>query len=196
MERRKKAYFGLLTLLAVSVLLVTATGVYLLMTDASDESHPPADAPSDLCAIVGDDLAASLVPRASRSTGSVYSQGPDAACQWDSAEPGSGDYGSLWVRILRYGQVSGEDGSSYADGVFGDDCDAIVSNYQATTTGGLGDEACVATETSGTGGTAFADLVVRHGADIVWVRYYVNPGAGVDVRQRVVDVAARVLAGV
>lgn len=196
MERRKKAYLGCATLIVVPVLLSVAAWGYTRLMDASDEAHPPADAPADLCAVVGDDLAATLVPHAVRTTEAVYSNGPDAACQWDTDESRTGGYGSLSVRILRYGQIGGDDGPSRADGAFGDDCDAFISNYEGIGLSGLGDEACTASEMDSTGGTAFADLVVRKGADLVWVRYYVNPGEGIDVDQRVVDVAAKLLAGV
>lgn len=191
MKPRKRPYLGCAALIVAPVLLIAVFWGYQRLTDASDRDHPAADAPADLCASVGDDLAATLVPDATRTAGATYSSGPDAACQWDTAQPRTGGYGSLWVRILRHGQVSGVDGTSRADGVFGDGCEAIVSNYQATGLAGLGDESCVATEDSADG-TAHADLVTRRGADIVWVRYYVNPGE--DVRQRAVDVAAKVLA--
>lgn len=195
MKRKKKGYIGCAVLLVAPVLLSVALWGFGELMKASDAAHPPADAPADLCAVVGDDLAEKLVPNAVRTAEAVYSRGADAACQWNTRQPVTGDYGSLSVRILRYGQVSWEDGPWVADDEFGEDCEALVSGYESAELGGLGDEACVATDTDSTGGTAFADLVVHRGADLVWVRHHVNPGEGVDVGQRVVDVAATLLAG-
>ncbi|MRH89257.1 hypothetical protein GFY24_17685 [Nocardia sp. SYP-A9097] len=109
---------------------------------------------------------------------------------------GSNTYGFLHVRLLRYGRVGWSSGSDLASDALAESCEntAIGGRFQGAH--GLGDEACVAYQDEGAGGTGFGSAILRRGADLVWVDYYTNPGTTDQARRAVTDVALAALAGV
>jgi hypothetical protein len=178
----------------VVIVAITAFGYLQLVGEEPADPQPAPTAPDDLCAVVGEDLVAQLLPGELRlgETGN-YSEGPDASCAYDSATD-DGGYGHVNMRLLRYGESDGVDGVTRADETFGDGCDAAISNIESTAQPGLGEEACIAAAEDSSG-TAHGDVVVRRGADLIWVNYWVNPGSASDAEEAVLGLAEKLLSG-
>ncbi|MFE6858090.1 hypothetical protein [Nocardia sp. NPDC057668] len=187
----------LLWAVAVVVLVFAALGIYVKVVAAVERARPAAAAPPDLCAAVGTSLFEKLVPEAVPLADANYSSGPGAACDYVSARGGSGSemYGSLHVRLLRHGQVNWDTGSERAAAYLADLCRATAMGGKFSATTAFGDEACAVSTVDG-GGTAYASAVVRLGADLLSVNYYVHPGGAAQAQRAVEETVAAALEGV
>lgn len=194
---RSAIVFGCALPLAVVVLAIAAISVFALVQRESDKDNPAAAAPVDLCAIIGADRLEAAVPYGERKSEASYSTttaaNGDAACVYstrDKTPANATSYGALNARILRHGQVSGLSGVDRAKETLTSACESLNS------TSGIGDESCVNEDQPDSGGTAGAQLVVLRGADVFWVRYYVNPGADANPRRVVTEIAQQMIANI
>ncbi|KAA8888608.1 hypothetical protein F3087_16585 [Nocardia colli] len=191
--------WGCLLPLAIMVLVVAGFAVYLKLQSKSEQSHPAAAAPPDLCAAIGPAMFERLVPSGVPDTKASYSSGSDAACDYSTADGrpvGSDTYGYLHVRLLRYGQIGWKSGADLADDAQTSACAGSASAGPYHGASGLGDKACAVYSDEGPGGTAHGSMVMRRGADVFWVDYYTHPGAANRAERAVTEVAQAALAGV
>jgi hypothetical protein len=185
--------------MAAVVLVIAGSAFLPKLLDAINDADPSAAAPPDLCAAIGPALFERLVPDGVPVTEAIYSSGSDAACEFRTAnnsQVGSDTYGSLQVRLLRYGRSGWNSGPDVASDALTESCDNTAIGGRFHGARGLGDEACVAYQDEGKGGTALGSAVVRRGADLFWVDYYTHPGTVGQAEQAVTDVASASLAGV
>ncbi|MEV0463615.1 hypothetical protein AB0I30_13805 [Nocardia tengchongensis] len=167
--------------------------------DAIDDADPPAAAPHDLCAAIGTALFERLVPGGIPLTETTYSSGSDAGCDYRTAnggQVGSNSYGSLHVRLLRYGRVGWYSGSDRASHALAESCDGTGASGRFHGVPGLGDESCSAFEDEGADRTGRGSAIVRRGSDLFWVDYYTHPGTGDQAERAVTEVALASLAGI
>lgn len=191
--------WGCLLPLAIMVLVVAGFAVYLKLQSKSEQSHPAAAAPPDLCAAIGPALFERLVPFGARDAGASYSTGSDAACGYRTAKDtpiGSDTYGYLQVRLSRHGQIGWKSGSDHAADVHASACAGNATAGPFRGASGLGDKACAVYTDEGSGGTGLGSTVVRRGADVFWVDYYTHPGTANQAERAVTEVAQAALAGV
>ncbi|WP_433657748.1 hypothetical protein ACQPW1_38890 [Nocardia sp. CA-128927] len=191
--------WGCLLPLALMVLIVAGFAVYLKLQARSEESHPPAAAPPDLCAAIGPALFERLVPFGVPETASIYSSGSDAACAYSTADGrpiGSNTYGFLRVRLLRYGQIGWDSGADRAADALTSACKSSASAGQFHPSSGLGDSSCAVYSDPDQGGTAHGSVVFRRGADLFSIDYYTHPGTAEQAERAVTEVARAALAGV
>ncbi|WP_330251677.1 hypothetical protein OG874_36985 [Nocardia sp. NBC_00565] len=190
---------GCLLPLAAVILMVGGFAAYVKLLSWYEDSHPPAAAPPDLCAAIGSGLFERLVPDGVPESKAIYSSGPDAACEYYTAEDrpiGSDSYGFLGVRLLRYGQVGWDSGAERAADALVESCAGSSVAGQFHTTSGLGDAACAVDSDEGEGGTGKGSAVVRRGADLFWVNFYTHPGTAEQARQAVTETALAALQAV
>ncbi|MEV2221574.1 hypothetical protein AB0E01_17040 [Nocardia vinacea] len=174
-------------------------GLYIKILSMYEESHSAAAAPPDLCAAIGTGLFEHLVPEGVPDPKGTYSSGSDAACQYRTAADRSIDsdtYGFLGVRLLRHGQVGWDSGADRAADALTSSCANTALAGQLHTTSSLGDAACTAYNDEGKDGTATGSVVVRRGADLLWVDYYTHPGTARQAQQAVTETTLAALAGV
>lgn len=178
-------------------MIAAATG-FVMLGDRYTRSHPPAAAPADLCSAIGIPVFERLVPAAARVTEATYSSGGDAACYYITRDspPGNDGYGLLHVRLLRYGGFFWRSGTARASNALDHVCDGPAVAGQLHDATGLGDEACAADSDEGPGGTGASSVILRRGADVIWIDYSRHPATTAQTQQAVVDVAMAALAGV
>lgn len=194
-EKRGTKVWGCLIPLVAVVVIGAAFTVYLLMQQKSERDDPPAAAP-DLCVVLGD-LPVRVVPDGEVEKETTYTSGADASCVYSTADgrpAGSEDYGFLRTRLLRYGQIGSASGPDRAAATFESECAAGFTAGPSSSVSGLGDEACAGYSDEGDGGTAHGSVVVRRGADVFWVDYYVHPELAAKAEE-VVGETIRVLLG-
>lgn len=173
-------------------------GIYVKVVDAVERAHPAAAAPPDLCAAVGTSLFERLVPDGVPLADANYSSGSGAACDYvtaDRAASGSEMYGSLHVRLLRHGQVNWDTGDERASHYLAQLCAASPMAGKFAPTDAFGDEACAVATADG-GGTAYGSAVVRRGADLFEVGYYLHPGSASQAQGALGEAVTAALAGV
>ncbi|MVU78963.1 hypothetical protein GPX89_17130 [Nocardia sp. ET3-3] len=177
--------------------MIAASAFLPKLLDTIDAADPPAAAPADLCAALGQALFERLVPYGVPQTQTIYSTGPDAACDHRTPNNRQADpdaYGSLHVRLLRYSRVGWHSPSGRASHAFAESCDnsAIGGSFQHTS--GIADEACVAYQEESDSGSGSA--IVRRGADLFWVDNQTHLGTVDSARRAVADVVSAFLAAV
>lgn len=196
-EKRATKLWGCLFPLVAVVVIGAAFAVYLLMQRDAERDHPAAAAP-DLCVVLGD-LPARVVPHGEQEKEATYMSGSDASCVYSTADgrpAGSEDYGFLRTRLLRYGQIGSASGPDRAAETFERECAAGFTAGPSGAVSGLGDAACAAYSDEGEGGTADGSMVVRRGADLFWVDYYVHPELAAKAEEVIGETARTLLDGV
>lgn len=188
-EKRKPGLWGCLIPVVVVLVLGGALAAYLLMQREAERDHPAAAAP-DLCVILGD-LPARVVPHGEVEKETTYTSGSDASCVYTTADTHP-DYGFLRTRLLRYGQIGSATGAERAETAYEGECAAGFTAGPSSPVSGLGDAACSGYSDEGDGGTAHGSVVVRRGADLFWVDYYVHPALA-DEAETVVGETIRTL---
>jgi hypothetical protein len=201
----KRPARGLATLILVVVTLVgmsTAAVVLARHQDQSDRDHPAAAPPADLCAVLDPATVERMVPWPARTDEETYSSrtaaNGDAGCGFRTvgAPPAQDRYGSLTVRVLRHGQVAGLSGTRRAEKAYDELCASLengVPGQPGAIDGKLGDQACLMLDSGSSGGTVFGYLRVRRAADLLYVDYYIHPGAQRQVETAVADISRAVL---
>lgn len=190
---------GCLTALGAVLVVIAGSAFLPKLLDAIDAADPPAAVPPDLCVAIGPALFERLVPDGVPLTEAIHSSGSDAACDYhtpNDRQIGSDNYGSLHVRLLRYGRVGWHSGAYLASDALARSCDGTAVGGRFHGARGLGDEACVAYQNQGAGDTALGSAVIRRGADLFWVDYYTHPGTVDQAERAVTEMALAALAGI
>ncbi|MFD3704882.1 hypothetical protein ACFWUP_17230 [Nocardia sp. NPDC058658] len=186
---------GCLVGLGSVVLIFVVFGVGLHLLERWERSEPAAAVPPDLCAVIGPALFERAVPFGERMPAASYSGDSDAACEFHTADNhpiGVDEYGNLKVRLLRYGRIWWISGADQASKALASWCDGSAMMGRFVPGAGLGDESCNADGDDGE--TAASSVVVRRGADLIWVDHYRHPASASDTRRTVREVAAATLA--
>ncbi|MBF6353834.1 hypothetical protein IU449_04590 [Nocardia higoensis] len=185
--------------IALIVGAVVVSAALPALFDVIEDADPAATVPPDLRAALGPDLFQRLVPRALPVPDTTYSSGSDAVCDFrsdDRTVPRADTYGFLHVRVLRYGRIGWHSGADRAAEAHAWSCDASAIGGLFRDTSNLGDEACLAVQDEGEGGTASGSAVVRRGADVFWVDYYTHPGTAAEAERAVTDTVSAALTAV
>lgn len=198
LRSRRATKRDLFVALAVTAVMLAAAMGYVVLGERYTRTHPPAAAPADLCSVIGASLIESLVPGGAPVPEATPSSGAGASCHYltRNSPPGTDSYGLLHVRLLRHGGVFWRQGTTRASDALGAACDVSGFAGKLYDTEGYGDEACTADHDGGSDGTSESSVILRRGADLIWVDYALHPAGAGQTRQGVVEVVGATLGAI